>query len=319
MSDDPRDYISSVSDLLDRLGRVQPQYGTPWIYRGQIRTQNTWKLQPKVGRSDWLGGHLKSGFGWSDAQGSRNGEVTKTHKDFYEPCDILAFNRWCERAVAVTDKLPEDPWERLALAQHYGLATRLMDWTTNPLVALYFAVTGGWSEGWSGGFYSIPMPPSKQPGESFADIGRLLSSDDPFSEIHSSSSGCPIATYEPRPIDSRMLQQAAIFTFHALPAEPLASYSFSDNEDNEGYPLSESTDLLSEEAKRRGMPVELIVPPEAKLEIRRELERLGVSDHTLFPDLDGLSKQINRSMQLRHTIRTTGIPVPIGRPPDQTR
>lgn len=81
-----------------------------WQFRGHGNVD--WEITPKVGRAE-----------------------------FAESKDERFFRAWKRRAIEFISVPFEDDWSWLSIAQHHGLATRLLDWTFNPLAAAYFSVS----------------------------------------------------------------------------------------------------------------------------------------------------------------------------------
>jgi hypothetical protein len=105
--------IIDINNFIDFHQTVETYSGSNFLFRGQLDFD--WELVPKIGRADYA----------------------RTIPSIFREDFLL--RSWMRYSSHIITKQPIDQWDRIALAQHHGLATRLLDWTKNPLIALFFA------------------------------------------------------------------------------------------------------------------------------------------------------------------------------------
>lgn len=177
----------------------------------------------------------------------------------------------------------ESIWHWLALGQHHGLPTRLIDWTYSPFVALHFATEHPDEYGVDGVVHCVNFVQAntllpkrlktileEEQSDTFTvdmlDTFRSLKALDRLARE-------PFVLFiEPPSLDTRILNQFALFSLM-----PDASAHM--NEWLEAHP----------HLYRR-----IVIPASLKWEIRDKLDQANINERTLFPGLDGLSRWLER-------------------------
>jgi hypothetical protein len=189
------------------------------------------------------------------------------------------FRKYAHKEGAITDSI----WDWLALGQHRGLPTRLLDWTYSPLVALHFATENTAEFGddgvvWCVNFVQANRLIPRRLKRVLDDEGsetvtvEMLNAYPTLKKFDASSPRPFVVFLEPPAVDARIMNQLALFSLMSSPTARLDDWL-----------------AAHPEVCRR-----VRIPASLKWEIRDKLDQANVNERVLFPGLDGLSRWLTR-------------------------
>lgn len=261
---DPVD-IDRVSRLVEWLEEArefpQSRASELWFrgHKSRIQDIGPGLLRPNVERV------LTGGTSWREKQVEWGGPVGRAE---------VQLNMEFRRHATSLLSDPEDLVETYFLAQHHGLPTRLLDWTSNPLAALFFAAADR-PDG--DGEIIVTTPRYQVVGSNAGEAG----SDAQWAAF-------------PKHHETVRRAIGSLFATENLPEEPKVLFLLPDASEPRVTQQGScfSLHLSNDRTLPQSAYLRLNVPAAAKRNLQEVLRKMGVSWATLFPDLDHICREM---------------------------
>lgn len=248
----------SFAELLDAIESFQAGSSVSW-YRGVSRA--SYGLTPSLYR----------------------------HPDKTKIKDLISlegeiFIRFVQRSMPFLQRSLTDYWDKMFFMQHYGVPTRLLDWTENPFVAIYFALSGARDvKPVSAAVWMCdPVSWNRAALSHLSFSGGVLDQSSRSVTPYAPAPGTEVEEIPMLPVmiygsynSPRIVAQRGGFALFGQGTEPMEKVYQS-----EKFP---------ENSLRK-----IIIKPEYISDIRGSLFRKGFTESVVFPDLDGLSREMRR-------------------------
>lgn len=178
--------------------------------------------------------------------------------DFHS-VEMMMLEEFKRRARPLLDREPESECDWLSIAQHHGLHTRLLDWTENPLVALFFAlIDSGYERDSIVWLLRIDKKEILKPNKEL----------DIFNQDTTK-------IFKPNFVSKRLIAQSGWFSIHKYLKGKNIFIPLEDN------------------ARFKKFLTKILIQGDMKTDMIKQLDACGINSSTLFPDLDGMCGYLN--------------------------